>query len=130
MIGNNFDTPIMYQDLANSTMSPFSMPIAPATSYLGGVRLPRQLDHDKLEIINKKEKQDKKNFKKALILIGSCLALGFIPGIRKNITKAGGIGKYISNKWTSFKNWISGTKTPKPSLWQRFKGLFKKKTTP
>ena len=26
MIGSNFDTPVMYQDLANSTMGPMYMP--------------------------------------------------------------------------------------------------------
>lgn len=127
MIGNNFDTPVMYQDLAKSSMPPFLTPMMPATNYLGGVQMPRQLDHDKLEIINKKRKEDKRNFKRALTVIGACIALGFIPVIRKNITKAGGIGKFISNTWTNFRNWITGTKTAKPSLWQKFKNLFKKK---
>ena len=65
MIGNNFDTPVMYQDLAKSSMPPFLTPMMPATNYLGGVQMPRQLDHDKLEIINKKRKEDKRNCRKS-----------------------------------------------------------------
>ena len=120
----------MYQDLANSAMNPFMMSIAPTTPmYLGGVKMRRQLDHDKLDIIKKKGKEDKKNLKKALIVIGSCLALGFIPVLRKNITKAGGIKKFISNKWTSFKNWLLNKNTPKPTWYQKIKAKFSKKVT-
>ena len=69
MIGGDFDTPIMYQDLANSSLGtmPYTTGIPPAmygygmggmaggSSYLGGVQMRQQPDRDKIEIMHKKE---------------------------------------------------------------------------
>ena len=78
MIGGDFDVPIMYQDLANSTMSPMNIPFGMMpgmygvgmygggmanTSYLGGVQMRQQPDRDKVEILNKKENSDKNIYK-------------------------------------------------------------------
>ncbi|MBO6087805.1 hypothetical protein J6P92_05620 [bacterium] len=112
MLGNDFDTPIMYQDLANYSMGPMSMPMMGGMmpgmypSYLGGTQMPRQLDHDKVEIINKKNREAKNTAKKVAIALGVILLAGFIPYFRKNIKAAGGIKNYLSNAWQSFKNWI------------------------
>ena len=103
MIGGDFDVPIMYQDLANSTMSPMNIPFGMMpgmygvgmygggmanTSYLGGVQMRQQPDRDKVEILNKKENSDKNTF-------------GSIAPLRKSIKKAGGIGSYLKNMFTS-----------------------------
>ena len=125
MIGNDFETPIMYQDLTNYTMGPMYMPFAGVNPYansnlLGGTMMPRQLDHDKLDVKNAKENEDKSTAKKVLTALGVILTLGAIPIVRKNIIKAGGIGKYLSNKWTSIVNFVKGNKT-KPSKFKRFK---------
>ena len=141
MIGNDFDTPIMYQDLANYSMGPMSMPMMPGmmpgmvggmnTSYLGGTRISPQLDHDKVEIINRKENEAKNTAKKVAIALGVIFLAGFIPYFRKKITSAGGIKKYLSNGWDSFKNMFKSNPTPaKPSRWQAFKNWFKPKPTP
>lgn len=105
MIGGDFDVPIMYQDLANSTMGPMRMPMGAMqgmygtgmynTSYLGGVRMPRQLDKDKVQIMNNKENQDKNTAKKVLIGLGAMIVLGSIPVLRKSIKKSGGIVNYV-----------------------------------
>lgn len=105
MIGGDFDVPIMYQDLANSTMGPMRMPMGAMQgmygagmynpSYLGGVRMPRQLDKDKVQIMNNKENQDKNTAKKVLIGLGAMIVLGSIPVLRKSIKKSGGIVNYV-----------------------------------
>lgn len=139
MIGNDFETPIMYQDLANYTMGPMSTPFMANpynTQLLGGTSMPRQLDQDKVEIMNKKEKQDIGNGKKVLGALGAILLIGAIPILRKNIKKAGGIGKYFENKWNSLVNFVKGNKRKQNSSktfkdwfndkWTRFKDLFKR----
>lgn len=132
MIGGDFDTPIMYQDLANYTMNPM-MPFGGmvggmyggigTTSYLGGVQMRPQLDTDKVQLMNKKNQEGMNTFKKALLGIGACFLLGFIPVLRKGIKNSGGVLNYVKGLFT---------KTPpapkKPSLWQKFKSIFKKKT--
>lgn len=135
MIGGDFDVPIMYQDLANSTMGPMRMPMGAIqgmygagmynTSYLGGVRMPRQLDKDKVQIMNNKENQDKNTAKKVLIGLGVLVALGSIPVLRNSIKKAGGLKKYLQNSWDSLKNFVTGKKQQKSGNW--FTRLFKRK---
>ncbi len=122
MIGGNFDTPIMYQDLINSTMGPLNIPYAPGmygagmygTSYLGGdVRLAPQLDQDKFQVMEQKENQGKRTMKIAGAVIGIILTLGALGRVRKGIKNAGGITKYLGNKWNNFINWVKGNKKPK-----------------
>ncbi len=137
MIGGDFDTPIMYQDLANYTMSPMSMPFGAMsgmygggignTSYLGGIQMQSQPDADRVELINKKRQESKNTFKKAMLALGVIFLAGFVPAIRKNIKNAGGLGKYIKTQWNALKSWVTNTPTPKPSAWQRFKNIFKRK---
>lgn len=134
MIGGDFDTPVMYQDLANYSMPPMQMGmpfggmVGGNTSYLGGVQLKRQLDHDKVQLINKKNEEAKSTLKKALIGIGVCLAIGFIPVICKNVKNAGGVWQYIKGLFT--KTPPAPPSTPKPSLWQRFKNIFTRSSAP
>lgn len=159
MIGGDFDTPVMYQDLANYTMNPMmGMPFGGmtvggigSTSYLGGVQMRPQLDNDKVQLMNKKNEEGKSTFKKAMLGIGACLLLGFIPVVRKGIKKSGGVWNYVKglftgpkkpSLWQRFKGWCSGKWTKikgKPNKWNRFKGwcgsklssftnIFRKKT--
>lgn len=103
MIGSDFDTPIMYQDLANSYMGPISTPVIPGmigginTSYLGGIQLKQQPDRDAVILMNKKDNEGKNNFIKAAKFLGVLFLLGFIPGIVGNIGKSGGIVNYVKN---------------------------------
>ena len=136
MIGSNFDTPIMYQDLANSTMGPLNMPFgiygaglySGYSSYLGNVQLPRQLDQDKFQTMKQKENDGKKTLKIAGTALAIIFALGGIGRIRKGIKASGGLTKYLGNKWNDLVNWVKGTKKPKVGLGQKIKNLFKKKT--
>ena len=101
MLGGDFDTPIMYQDLANYTMRPI-MPFGTTagignTSYIGGIQMKQQPDSDKIQLMNKKNKEAKKTFKKAMLGIGACLLLGFIPVITKGVKNSGGVWKYIKS---------------------------------
>lgn len=123
MIGGDFDTPIVYQDLANSTLPTMGMPMGMygygtgmyggmvgGTSYLGGVRMQQQPDRDKVEIMNKKEKEDTHTLKNTLIVLGTIVALGCIAPLRKSIKKAGGVKKYFASTWDSIKNAFKGKK--------------------
>ena len=137
MIGSNFETPVMYQDLANSTMGPLNMMpgmygaglYGGYPQYLGGVQLPRQLDNDKFQTMKQKENEGKKTLKIAGAAIAIILAIGSLGRIRKGIRSAGGTGKYLVNKWNDLVNWIKGKKKPKATLWQKFKNFFKRKPT-
>lgn len=137
MIGGDFDTPIMYQDLANSSLGtmPYTTGIPPAmygygmgglasgSSYLGGVQMRQQPDRDKIEIMHKKENQDKSTLKKVLWVIGGAIVLGSIPVLRKSIRKAGGLSQYAKNCLTSLKHFVTGK--PKQGNW--FTRLFSRK---
>lgn len=110
MIGSDFDTPIMYQDLANSTMGPLNLPFGNCcpglynTSYLGGIKMQPQLDRDKFSVLEQKEKEDKSTMKKALIALGIIAASWCVLGFCRNVKKAGGPWQYIKNQWTKLKN--------------------------
>ncbi len=123
MIGGDFDTPIIHQDLANSTLPTMGMPMGMYgygtgmyggmtgnTSYLGGVRMQQQPDRDKVEIMNQKSNEDKHTFKKVLIALGTIVALGSIAPLRKSIKKSGGVKKYFASTWNSIKNVFKGKK--------------------
>ena len=131
MLGNDFDTPIMYQDLANYTMSPMSpigfgmnpaMGVGPMgtigtggynTSYLGGIQVKPQPDKDSVEIMNRKNQECYSTLKKVALTAGALFLLGFIPYFGKQIKKSGGIISYIKNLWKK--------PQPKISRWQKFK---------
>ena len=147
MIGGDFNTPVVHQDLANSAMGPMYMPFGGViggynTSYLGGVQMQRQLDHDKISLMNRKENQDSSTMKKALGALVVILGLGAIAPLRKSIKKAGGIGKYLSNQWKAIVNAFKGNKPIKNSKpattnngqkvnwWQKLKNVFKKSPKP
>lgn len=136
MLGGDFSTPIVHQDLINSSMGPMYMPFGGVTGYgigtspyLGGVKMQRQLDQDKLDLINKKEKEDKSTLKKALITLAVVIGLGSIAPLRKSIKNAGGIKAYLKNQWTGIVNSIKGNKTPKApnNFWQKVKSFFTSK---
>ncbi len=125
MIGDNFNVPIMYQDLANSAMGqlnmPFGgmygvgMPLGGYNTYLGGVQMPQQPDRDKLVVKNKKENEDKNTFKKALGVLAIAVGLACIPALRKSIKKAGGFSQYMKNKWDGIVDFVKGNNKNKVS---------------
>lgn len=126
MINNDFDTPIMYQDLANYSMGPITTPFGAVTnpynkSLLGGTTMQRQLDEDKVEINKQKENQDKNTFKKVALGLGLILAAGFIPAIRKGIKNG--------NLWKSIKDAFKSTPKSQQPLMPKVKNWFGKQLT-
>ena len=131
MIGNNLDTPIVYQDLATSSMGPMNIGfMGGCPSYLGGVTMKGQLDADKIEIKNKKEQQDKKTFKTALIALGAIVGLALMPSLFKKCKKLLGISPKTSKSkfsWTSIKNGLYNvTVKPLKAVGKGIKNLFGK----
>lgn len=151
MVGD-FEIPIMYQDMANYTMSPMSMPMMPFgnvtgagqygnTSYLGGTQIKPQLDSDKIEIMNKKEAEGKSTAKKVALGLGVVFLMGFIPGLfgKKSVFSqlSGFLSKHsktakthLSNFWTKLKgkpNKLARFKAWCSVKWNAFKGIFKRK---
>lgn len=135
MIGSDYDNPIVYQDLGAYSMNPYGMPISGVagggmpyanSSYLGGVAMQPQLCQDKVDLINKKDAEGNKTLKKVAYTLGALLLIGYVPYFRKQITKAGGVAKYLSNKWTSITDSIKNAFNSKPELtrWQKFKNWF------
>lgn len=121
-IGDDFNTPAMYQDLASSSMN--MMPIGGMYgggmyggmnpmmggmySNLGTTRL-RNQPSDDIYVANKnKEKKDTNFMKKAALVLTALVAVGFIGPIGKYVKNAGGITKLIktgcSNIATKMKN--------------------------
>lgn len=131
MLGGDFGTPIMYEDIGkyytgiNPMMSgmygmgmmPYGMGMM--NPYLGKVQLQPILDHDKVQIMNKHMQEDKSTFKKAMLAIGGLLLIGFIPTIRKGIKNSGGIINYIKNVY-------HGTVPKGPTFGQKVKNCFGK----
>jgi len=111
MISNDYDTPVMYQDLGAYSMNPFGidgmmgMPYA-NTSYLGGVTLKPQPCQDQVNLINKKDKEGENTMKKAAYALGALFLIGFIPYFRKNIKNAGGLTNYAKNIYNNITNKI------------------------
>ena len=142
MLGGDLSTPVVHQDLINSSMGPMYMPFGGVTGYgigtypyLGGVKMQRQLEQDKLDLINKKENEDKNILKKALVTLAVVIGLGAIAPLRKSIKKAGGINAFLKNRWNNLVNSIKCNKTlkvqnnnqAKVSFWQKVKNFFKSK---
>lgn len=137
MLGD-YDVPVMYQDLGNYTPSyimpgmimPGMMPgMMPGTSYLGGVQLHQQPERDKIELMNKKDKDGKKTAILLAKIIGAALLIGYIPYFRKSINNAGGFKEYVKKGWNSLVAAIKGTTPPAPpkvSCWQKIKNFFKR----
>lgn len=131
MIGNNLDTPIVYQDLATSSMGPMNIGfMGGSPSYLGGIKMKRQLDADKIEIKNKKKQQDKKAFKIALMALGAIVGLSLMPSLFKKCKKMFGISPQTSKSkfsWTSIKNGLYNvTVKPLKAVGKGIKNLFGK----
>ena len=136
MVGGDFDIPIMYQDLANYTMSPMMMPLgsitAGNTSYLGGTQMKPQLDHDKIEIINRKEAEGKSTAKKVALGLGAVFLVGFISCLFGKKGLASKVGGFLSRSYQSCKTHLSnfGTKIKgQPIKWGRFKAWCGQKWT-
>lgn len=114
MLGD-YDVPVMYQDLGNYPMNPFICGMMPLgcgmyPSYLGDIRLRPLPERDMVQLMHKKNHNGNENAKLLGKIIGAAFLVGFIPYFAKNIKKAGGIGKYVSNNWTKLVNAIKKIK--------------------
>lgn len=112
--GDDFYNPIMYQDLATASMQP--MPVMPgsfynggATNMLGGVTMSGQLDNDRFQKMQDKEKKDFSLLKKVglgILAIG-VLALINFKGIGKTIGKGfKSVGSVIAKPFKAVGNWF------------------------
>lgn len=154
MVGD-LDIPIMYQDLANYTMSPMNIPLGGITgnagmyggntSYLGGVQMKPQLDNDKVQLMNKKDNEAKNTALKIGAGLAAVFLMGFIPSLFGKKSLFSQLGSKISATYAKYKPQISNLgnkikgqngkidtiKTWCSDRWTAFKGLFKgKKQTP
>lgn len=129
MIGSNLDIPIVYQDLATSSMGPMNIGFM-GDSHLGGVKMKGQLDADKLEINHKKEEQDKKTLKIALIALGTIVGLSFMPSLFKKCKQLFGITPKPSKSnfsWASIKKGLYNiTVKPAKAVGGKIKNFFTK----
>lgn len=101
--GDDFLKPVMYQDLASVNMAPMPMfGMLPGcgygynTSLLGNIRMPEQLDKDRYQNMQKKEKKDYKLLKKAGIALLILGGLGFV--------KFKAVGTWLKNKGSAIVN--------------------------
>lgn len=145
-------SPIMYQDLVNPFMGRMDVPanigydmgvaglasagmlgtagaaggaMNPQTSYLNGAKMKQQPTEDEyFKVKEEKAEGDKKLLKTALLIFAGCVALGFIPPLRKALTPKEGFGKFFSKKWHSVADW---TKNKCSAFSNWVKNLFKKK---
>lgn len=112
--GDDFYNPIMYQDLATASMQP--MPVMPgsfynggATNLLGGVTMSGQLDNDRFQKMQDKEKKDFELFKKVglgILAIGAFALINF-KGIGKTIGKGfKSVGSVIAKPFKAVRNWF------------------------
>lgn len=109
--GDDFFTPVMYQDLASASMQPMPMlGMLPSgsgnTNLLGGVKMNEQLDKDRVQLMQDKEKKGMTLLKKvglATLVLGG---IGFV--------KFSPIKKWVSSKCTQASNWCKNLlkKTP------------------
>jgi len=112
--GDDYLNPVMYQDISTASMQPVpSWGLSgtagaemPQTNFLGGITMQGQLDNDKYQKMQDKEKKDFGLMKKVGLAI---LVLGGL-----GLVKFSKIGKWISGKSSGVTNWC--------------KNLFKKKT--
>lgn len=108
-LSDDFQIPIMYQDLRNPSVG-----IAPHfgmyTNLLGGVRMQGGLEQDKFVMQNRRKKDYNamKAVGLAIVALGSALVL-----------KNKGVGKWISTNWNSASNWVT-------NFWKGLKGKFTK----
>lgn len=131
MLGSDFYTPIVYQDLANSSMPPMNLSFGQMTgSYLGNVKMRSQLDADKVDIMNRKESQDKSTFKKAMLALAAIGVIAILPSTFKKLGRFLGFSKKTS-LFTKLKNGLYNiTVRPVKSIIKGCKNLFgKKKST-
>lgn len=108
--GDDFLTPVMYQDLASASMQPMPMIGMSGrignTNLLGGVKMQEDLDKDRFQAMQDKEKKDMNLLKKAGIAILVLAGLGFV--------KFAPIKKWISAKFTKVSNWCKNLFKSKP----------------
>lgn len=108
-ISDDFQMPIMYQDLRDPSLGMlpgFGM----YTNYLGGIRMPREMQNDQFVFQNRKKKE-MNSFKTAALLI-----VGLATGL---VLKNKGLFKWVSTKYSGASTWLKNffkTKPPTPPV--------------
>ncbi len=138
-IGDDFLIPSMYRDLGSMSVdymaSPFGMPYGGYYSALGGVRLRPQADEDKFISMETKDRHDRNNAKKVLMILGGLIALTFVGPLYKSVKNAGGISKFVDKQWQILKGKYTTKKSAKGhkffgNMFDRLKKIFSFKKKP
>ena len=108
-LSDDFQMPIMHQDLRNPGMGMLGMPnpyFGMYTNYLGGIRMQPELQNDKVVFSNRALKE-RKTLKVIGTVIASVAGLAFLKGK--------GVFGAISKGYSSATNWVKNLfkKTPK-----------------
>lgn len=108
-VSDDFQMPIMYQDLRNPNLGMLGMPYPYLgnTNYLGGVRMQPILTNDEV-IFSKKKKEKWNNLKTVALVIAGIASIGLLKG--KGVF--GWMGKQCTNVGNWFKNLFKKTPTP------------------
>ena len=105
-LSDDFQMPIMYQDLRNPSMGMLPSPyFGMYTNYFGGIRLPRELQNDQFVYKNRATKE-KNTFKKVLLTLGTIAGVIFL--------KQKGAFTWIAQKSSSVGNWLKNLFKSKP----------------
>lgn len=107
--GDDLYMPVMYQDLASASMQPMPMLGITGgcnTNYLGGTKIPEQLDKDKFQKMQDKEKKDFGLLKKVGIALLVMAGIGFV--------RFAPIKKWVTTNWSKLTNWCKNLFKSKP----------------
>lgn len=105
-LSDDFQMPIMYQDLRNPSMGAMPAPyFGMYTNYLGGITLPREPQNDQF-VYKERSAREKNTLKKAAIIFAGITGVVFL--------KQKGAFKWVSTQWTKGMNWLKNLFKPKP----------------
>lgn len=109
-LSDDFQMPIMYKDLRDPNLGMLPMPtFGMYTNYLGGIKLPREIQNDQFVYKNRAVRE-----KNTLKKVG--IALAGLAGVI--VLKQKGAFKYLGTQLKSAGNWIQNlfkSSKPKPT---------------
>lgn len=112
-VSDDFQMPIMYQDLRNPNMGMLGMPypyFGSYTNYLGGIQMKPELKND-IVVFEKKKKDRWKTLKNVGLILAAITTGAFLKG--KGVF--GWIGKQCSGVTNWFKNLGKTSPAPAPA---------------
>ena len=106
-LSDDFQMPIMYQDLRNPEMGMLNMPyFGNYTNYLGGIRMQPELQNDQVTF-NNRAKKERNSLKVIGLVLASVATLALLKGK--------GVFGWISKQFSGVTKWFNNLikKTPK-----------------